>query len=316
MTPASAARLASSGPQNASASTVTLMKCLFAANAFSACVTAAGGCPVTSTMMSIAGWLITASALSVRWVPPLLAASSRLRAAKRSGAQPVRVSASFARGTERSASPTRWMPGVRRACERYIVPNLPAPMMPTRKGWPAACRSSSLRCKFIEGSLGGAGAAIAGVLDQAIIRQHFDRREVAIGDPGRTLEAADRVVAAVERQIDDPARPGCQVRARRVHEIAVEEQHRARRALGCDDPAFGDEPGDRLVVDRPQRIAGRGQVVPRFEAAALVALRNEHQRAVELVGLGEEQRDVHRLALGHLVVLMPGPVVLVPLPHG
>ena len=50
------------------------------------------------------------------------------------------------------------------------------------------------------------------------------------------------------------------------------------------------------------------------EHALLVAAGDEHQRAVELVHLVEEDRDVHRARLGHLVVVHPGAVVLVPLP--
>ena len=45
-----------------------------------------------------------------------------------------------------------------------------------------------------------------------------------------------------------------------------------------------------------------------------MAAGDEHQRAVELVHLVEEDRDVHRPRLGHLVVGAPGAVVLVPLP--
>src|SRR5689334_20651943 len=41
------------------------------------------------------------------------------------------------------------MPGVRRAWERYIEPNLPAPMRATRTGCPRAARASSRRCRFI-----------------------------------------------------------------------------------------------------------------------------------------------------------------------
>ena len=42
---------------------------------------------------------------------------------------------------------------------------------------------------------------------------------------------------------------------------------------------------------------------------------DEHQRAVELVHLVQEDRHVHRPRLGHLVVVEPGAEVLVPLPH-
>src|ERR1041385_5462465 len=108
------------------------------------------------------------------------------------------------------------MPGVRRACEMYMVPNLPAPMMPTRSGLPAAWRWRSLRCRFIGRSLRSV-AVLARVLDQAIVGQDVDRREITISDPCRTLETFDRVVAAVERQIDHPTRPRRQVRARGVY---------------------------------------------------------------------------------------------------
>ena len=54
MTPACAALRANSGPQNASASTVTLTTCLWLAKAAKQCATAATGLPVHSTMMSMA----------------------------------------------------------------------------------------------------------------------------------------------------------------------------------------------------------------------------------------------------------------------
>src|SRR3954470_1560305 len=50
------------------------------------------------------------------------------------------------------------------------------------------------------------------------------------------------------------------------------------------------------------------------ESAVLVALRNQHQRAVDRQHLVEEDRDVHRARLRHAVVARPGAVVLVPLP--
>src|SRR5688572_25387596 len=43
------------------------------------------------------------------------------------------------------------MPGVRRACERYMDPNFPAPMSKTRTGWRAEARASRSRRKFIRG---------------------------------------------------------------------------------------------------------------------------------------------------------------------
>ena len=50
------------------------------------------------------------------------------------------------------------------------------------------------------------------------------------------------------------------------------------------------------------------------ERAAFMALRNEHQRAVDRQHLVEEDRDIHRARLRHAIVARPGAVVLVPLP--
>ncbi len=81
MTPAAAARLASKGPQKASASTVTMTTLLPCSKAASACSTAAIGSPVDSTMMSISGWLTRARQSSVRWVLPWRRASANEPAA-------------------------------------------------------------------------------------------------------------------------------------------------------------------------------------------------------------------------------------------
>jgi len=56
--------------------------------------------------------------------------------------------------------------------------------------------------------------------------------------------------------------------------------------------------------------------VARFQAARLVAARDEHQRAVELGDVVQEDGDVHGPRLGHQIVVGPGAVVLVPLPDG
>src|SRR5215472_62839 len=53
----------------------------------------------------------------------------------------------------------------------------------------------------------------------------------------------------------------------------------------------------------------------RIDHAQLVAAGDEHQRAVELVDLVEKDRHVHRSRLGHVVVALPGSIVLMPLPH-
>ena len=51
-----------------------------------------------------------------------------------------------------------------------------------------------------------------------------------------------------------------------------------------------------------------------LERAVLVALRNDHQGAVDGIHLVEEYGDVHRPRFGHAVVACPGAVILVPLP--
>ena len=56
------------------------------------------------------------------------------------------------------------------------------------------------------------------------------------------------------------------------------------------------------------------QVVPGLEHPVLVAPGKEDQRSVGGGHVVEEDRDVHRARLRHLVVAMPGAEVLVPLP--
>ena len=129
------------------------------------------------------------------------------------------------------------------------------------------------------------------------------------------LEPADMVAARIHAQVDDRAVPRRHVAAGRMHEIAVEHHHRAGRPFRRDDAAFGDEPGDCVVVDRPQRIAGGGEVVLGIDHAFFVAARNEHQRAVVFVHVVQKDGHVHRALGGHHVVVEPGAVVLVPLPH-
>src|ERR1700722_4840650 len=209
--------------------------------------------------------------------------------------------------------PRIWMPGMRRAWARNMAPNFPAPISPTRNGLPAAARSCSSAWRFI--ALLGRAAFAPRVIGEAVVAEHGNRRKVVVGDPARALEAADGVVAAVEREIENPARPRRQIRARGVDQIAVEQQDRARRPLGRDDAALGHQARNGLVVAGPERIAGGGDVVAGREPAQAVAFGDEHQRAVELVGFGDEQRDVHGARRRHVVVVEPGGVILVPLPH-
>ena len=69
------------------------------------------------------------------------------------------------------------------------------------------------------------------------------------------------------------------------------------------------------MIDSPQRIAGGSQIVLGIHHAQLVTPRDEHQRAVELVYFVQKDRYVHRARFGHLIVVQPRTVVLVPLPH-
>jgi hypothetical protein len=99
-----------------------------------------------------------------------------------------------------------------------------------------------------------------------------------------------------------------------MHQVAVEQQHRAGLAAGRDQAALVRQTAHRGAVERPERIGGRLQVVPGLQHAGLVAARNEEERAVHRRHLVDEDGDVHGPRLGHLVVARPGAVVLVPLP--
>jgi hypothetical protein len=102
------------------------------------------GSPVASTMTSISGCAIMASASSVRNVRPVFAASARELALDCSSGQDAVFSWERARATFRSATATTCRPSVVRAWARNIVPNLPAPTTPTVTGRPWAWRSSSI----------------------------------------------------------------------------------------------------------------------------------------------------------------------------
>jgi hypothetical protein len=157
-------------------------------------------------------------------------------------------------------------------------------------------------------------------LQQAIVRQALDGREVAVRDVLGPLEAADVVGDRAQAQVHAHAVPRRQVARGRMDQAAVEQDHRTGRAFRRDDAAVlpagtFDELRHQVLVDHPERIARRAQVVARVDHAALVAAGDEHERPVELVHVVEEDRDVHRPLGRHHVVVHPGPVVLVPLPH-
>ena len=142
--PASSARRFNSGPANASASTFTITMCLPCSQQANTWAIPIAGLPVESMMMSMCGDLISAMPSSMIAVLPFLAACSSDVAENASSFQPTLRNAALARSGDRSAIPTMCKPGVRGTCDKYIDPNLPAPIMPTRTGFPAAARCSSL----------------------------------------------------------------------------------------------------------------------------------------------------------------------------
>ena len=94
----------------------------------------------------------------------------------------------------------------------------------------------------------------------------------------------------------------------------MKQDHRPGRPLGRDDAAAPDQLAYAVVIYRPQRIAGGREVVLGVDHPQLMAARDEHQRSVELIDLVKKDGDIHRARLGHLVVVLPGAVILVPLP--
>ena len=151
--PASRARRASNGPASASASTLTITRCLPSSQHARTWAMPAAGLPVASMTISISGAAMRVSASSVTNVAQVAAAAANERALERSASQPARASDARARSGARSAMPTTWMPAVCFACARYIDPNLPAPMRPTRSGRAFAARASSIRCRFMRCSM-------------------------------------------------------------------------------------------------------------------------------------------------------------------
>ena len=106
--------------------------------------TAATGLPVHSTTTSMFGSATSFCQSSVIQVAPVLSASADELAALCSGFQPTRARLPRAASGARSAMPTICTPGVRTTWARYIAPNLPAPINPTRTGWLSAARCCSL----------------------------------------------------------------------------------------------------------------------------------------------------------------------------
>src|SRR6185437_15868744 len=106
------------------------------------------GMPVASTITSMRGSPIIAIVSSVIKVARLPYAPASEDAAYCAAGQPAVANWLFARAVSRSATATTCRPRVRRACDRNMVPNLPAPIRPTVTGRPAASRSRSLADRF------------------------------------------------------------------------------------------------------------------------------------------------------------------------
>src|SRR5256885_2902854 len=68
-------------------------------------------------------------------------------------------------------------------------------------------------------------------LQQAIVGKTRDRREVAVRDVARALEATDVVRHGAEREVDGRAVPRRQVGRGGMHQAAMEEDHGAGGAL-------------------------------------------------------------------------------------
>src|SRR3954470_18670763 len=128
-------------------------------------------------MTSMAGCRTSACQSSPTCVVPLAMASSRLVAPDCSGFQPTRARLACAAEGERSAMAARCTPGVRGTCARYMEPNLPAPIRPTRTGLPSAARCWSLEYRDMSGCFldlverfggGGEGAGGHAVLPRQV----------------------------------------------------------------------------------------------------------------------------------------------------
>src|SRR5262245_47724690 len=102
-----------------------------------------------------------------------------------------------------------------------MAPNLPAPMRPTLSGLPWESRSCSFAYRFIYAASlcrklrfqGGLRRPVFPrqrnlvMLEQAVVREALDRREVAVRDVLGPLEAADVIGYRAQTQIDIDAVP-------------------------------------------------------------------------------------------------------------
>src|SRR5471032_1543312 len=167
--------------------------CLPAAIAARACAMPAAGAPVASTTTSTSGC----------WQAALPSVTNAVRA-RRAASQPTVRQAARARSGSRLAITAISRPGVVGTWHNSIEPNFPAPIKPTRTGLPVAARSCSRRWRLIEflRSFGG-GLIGARVVDQRIVGDRRDRREVAMRDPVGPRRLADMVRDRAQGQIDD-----------------------------------------------------------------------------------------------------------------
>ena len=134
--------------------------------------------------MSIAGCATSACQSSPTCVVPVLQrvveASARACARRPS---PRGRGCDRAPSGDRSAMPTRCTPGVRGTCARYIAPNLPAPIRPTRSGLPSAARCWSLACRLMSGRhLQLVGRGLERARRRAVLPRQVDRVVASAGN--------------------------------------------------------------------------------------------------------------------------------------
>src|SRR5712691_5507770 len=196
-----------------------------------ACRMPAGGRPVASTITSISGKAIIASASAETWVRPVLCASPSEPAEIACSPQPAVRSWLRARATSRSATPTTCRPRVTRACARNMVPNLPAPIRPTVTGRPAASRSSSMAWRFTEASIVACCTLVPAIEGGIACGMLLLAHRAGDENLGRTFAGVGR--AALEQDLRRAFLLGLGVEALAgLKSLAAAERDGCRRAIG------------------------------------------------------------------------------------
>ena len=168
--------------------------------------------------------------------------------------------------------PRRCTPGVFGTCARYMAANLPAPITPDAQRLALRRALAELGVEVhrrahaasagLQRRLRACRPSTAAARRSRCSRQssgrHCDRREVAVRDVLRALEAADVVRHRAQAQVHADPVPRRQVRA--STRAPGSEWNRIIEPggpFGATMPPRSTSLRDRVVVDRPQRIAGR-----------------------------------------------------------